>query len=98
MLTIVVLCRQGEADTQELGYVVSVPRRRVRRAVLRNRLRRLLREALRYLVREAREALPFSAVGVVWRGAEEERLRRIKLADVVPPLRQLFQRAQEECR
>lgn len=82
-----------------VGYVVSVPRRRVRRAVVRNRVRRLLREALRVAVRRAEEQgkrLPFAAVGLVWRAAGGEELRRLRLAEVVAPVEELLQQAVEE--
>ncbi|MCS7170320.1 MAG: ribonuclease P protein component [Candidatus Kapabacteria bacterium] len=97
-LTLVVLCQDEE--TRTMGYVVQVPRRWIRRSVVRNRLRRLLREALRAVIREFDRdgvALPFAAVGIAWRAAPHEAIERVRLWDVLPHVRELLQRAREEC-
>ncbi|MCS7177470.1 MAG: ribonuclease P protein component [Candidatus Kapabacteria bacterium] len=96
MLTLVVL--PTSEGSNAIGYVVSVPRRRVRKAVLRNRLRRLLREGVRRLCQEASEKglkLPVREIGVVWRGSlTEEELRRLRLSHLMLALRELFQQVQ----
>ena len=96
-IQLVLLCR--EEAGQEMGYVVSVPRRWVRKAVARSRLRRLLREALRQALQELEEGtFPFvRAAALVWRsplGWEE--VRRLRLRDVLPQVRELFRRACKE--
>lgn len=100
MLVLVALCRAGE-DGGKLGYVVSVSRRRERRAVVRSRLRRVLREALRLTIREiaAQEGrIPFAALAVVWRGVGLSPRGQVRLWDVLPQLRQLVWQAWEKCR
>ncbi len=83
-----------------MGYLISVSRRRVRRAVARTRLRRLLREAVRRVVQEyEHRELPLAATALVWRAALGwEEVRRLRLGDVLPQIRELFQRACAECR
>jgi ribonuclease P protein component len=97
-LLLVVLCREGGGE--EMGYLISVSRRRVRRAVARTRLRRLLREAVRRVVQEyEHRELPLAATALVWRAALGwEEVRRLRLGDVLPQIRELFQRACAECR
>ncbi len=99
MLAVVALCRAGE-EGESLGYVVSVPRRRERQAVVRSRLRRLLREALRITLREfsAEGPPPFTALAVVWRSSGQLSVKQLRLWDVLPQLRQLMWQAWERCR
>ncbi len=99
MMTVVVLYREGE-NKGDVGYVVSVPRRRVRQAVERNRLRRLMRAALCTAVKQMQSTegdIPFRAVGLVWRGSEEKPVKRLRLWDILPQVRELLRRAWEGC-
>lgn len=98
---LVALCRKEE-EGEQMGYVISVPRRRVRRAVARSRLRRLLREAVRQVVQEwerERTRVPVVAAALVWRTPLSwAEVRRLRLGDVLPQVRDLFQHVCAECR
>jgi ribonuclease P protein component len=93
MLLLVVQVADAGAPPGSVGYVVSVPRRRVKKAVVRSRIRRLLREALRQLLPRFALKLPLQAVALVWRGNAPEHPARIRLHDVLPVVQEVLQQA-----
>ncbi|MBU3742563.1 MAG: hypothetical protein FGM24_09815 [Candidatus Kapabacteria bacterium] len=84
-----------EAPSSQLSYVVSASRRVIRRAVVRNRIKRLLREALRRSVRlhgTQYAAAGLSTVFAVWRTPPAASMR-LRLSDVEPHVQSLLRRA-----
>ena len=103
--TAIFVCYRAEAsadhssavtEPQIVYYAVSARKRNVRKAVMRNRIKRLLRESIRQIFAD------YTAKGkqtrlsdfVIVRNSAPERPGMIKLNDVLPVVKKLIDRAE----
>lgn len=85
----------AESPSATLRYVVNSSRRVVRRAVIRNRIKRLLREALRKAVRANGDKYAhagLTTIVAIWRSAPPTNVR-LCLADVEPHVQTVLRQA-----
>lgn len=84
------------SETIEIQYAVTARKRNVRKAVMRNRIKRLLRESLRQTFDDYssnNKITKLSEFVIVWNSAPA-RPGMIKLSDVLPVARKLIDRAE----
>jgi len=80
----------------EIHYAVTARKRKVRKAVMRNRIKRLLRESLRQIFDDYSTKNKITKLGefvIVWNSAPV-RPGMIKLSDVLPVAQKLIERAE----
>lgn len=89
----------GSVETDTIHVGVSVPRRNVSSAVIRNRIKRLLRVAIHQTVQQHDVRCRMrgvNAIVAIWRSAPAH-ASQIRLRDVYPTVNATFQRALEAC-
>ncbi len=80
----------------EIQYAVTARKRKIRKAVMRNRIKRLLRESLRQIFDDYSAKNKITKLGefvIVWNSAPA-RPGMIKLSDVLPVAQKLIERAE----